>query len=80
MPESIRRVQVILGSVVTLCVALAVAVNEFVADVASALPSGWEDNALRIGAGVAAVLGAAAAGIRRVTEVSESKRGILPKR
>lgn len=73
-----RRLGVILGSVVTLVTALAVAVNAFVAEVAPELPSGWQDNATRIGTAVVSVLGLAAAAIRRVTEVSSTERGLLP--
>lgn len=73
-----QRIAVVLSSVVTLVVALALAVNEFVAQVAPALPDGWQDNATRIGVAVVTVLGAAAAAIRRVTEVPASQRGVLP--
>lgn len=73
-----RRLNTVLGSVVTLVTALAVIVNEFVAQVAPELPSGWEDNAVRIGAVVVSVLGAAAAAIRRLTEVPREERGLLP--
>lgn len=75
-----NRLGVVLGSVVTLVTALAVSVNTFVAEVAPALPDGWEDNAVRIGTAVVTVLGAAAAAIRRVTEVPPAERGILPPR
>lgn len=74
----IRQVTVILTSVVTLVTTLAVAVSVFVDEVADALPAGWQDNALSIGATVVSVLGAAAAAIRRVTEVPPDERGILP--
>lgn len=74
----VKQLNVILGSVVTLVVALASAVNAFVAEVAPSLPSGWQDNTLRIGTAVVSVLGAAAVAIRRVTEVPEAARGILP--
>jgi len=74
----VRQVNVILGSVVTLVTALAVAVNTFVAEVAPSLPDGWQDNTLRIGTAVVSVLGFAAAAIRRLTEVPEAARGILP--
>lgn len=74
----VRQVNVILGSVVTLVTALAVAVNTFVAEVAPELPDGWQDNTVRIGTAVVSVLGLAAAAIRRVTEVPEAARGILP--
>jgi len=73
-----RKLTVVLGSVVTLVVGLSLAVNEFVAQVAPELPSGWQDNAVRIGAAVVSALGAAAAAIRRVTEVEPEERGILP--
>jgi hypothetical protein len=73
-----HRLGVVLGSVLTLVVALSVAVNEFVAQVAPELPGGWQDNAVRIGAAVVSVLGLAAAAIRRVTEVPSEERGILP--
>jgi len=74
-----KRLGVILSSVVTLVTALAVAVNEFVAQVAPELPSGWQDNAVRVGVAVVTVLGSAAAAIRRLTEVPSEERGILPK-
>lgn len=54
------------------------AVNEFVAQVAPELPSGWQDNATRIGVAITSVLGVAAAAIRRVTEVKPEQRCILP--
>jgi hypothetical protein len=74
----VQRLNVVLGSVVTLVVALGVVVNAFVAEIAPQLPSGWEDNTTRIGAAVVSVLGFAAVGIRRLTEVPDSQRGILP--
>jgi hypothetical protein len=74
----VRSLNVILGSVVTLVVALGVAVNTFVAEVAPELPDGWQDNATRIGTAIVTVLGFAAAAIRRLTEVPPSARGILP--
>jgi len=74
----VRSINVILGSVVTLVTAAAVALNSFVAEVAPELPNGWEDNATRIGAAVVSVLGLAAAAIRRLTEVPPQARGILP--
>jgi hypothetical protein len=72
-----KRLAVILGSVVTLVTGLAVAVNEFVAQVAPELPDGWQDNAVRIGVAAVAVLGFAATAIRRLTEVPPSARGVL---
>jgi hypothetical protein len=74
----VQRLNVVLGSVVTLVVALGVAVNAFVAEVAPQLPNGWEDNTTRIGTAIVTVLGFAAAGIRRLTEVPAAARGILP--
>lgn len=73
-----RRVNTVLGSVVFLVTALAVALNEFVVQVAPELPDGWQDNAVRIGTAVVAVLGAAAAAVRRLTEVPKEERGLLP--
>lgn len=73
-----RRLEVILGSVVTLVTALAVAVNAFITQVAPQLPDGWQDNALTIGGAVVSVLTAAALAIRRLTEVPADQRGILP--
>jgi hypothetical protein len=73
-----RRLSVVLGSVVTLVTALAVAVNEFAAQVAPELPSAWQDNATRIGVAITSVLGTAAAAIRRVTEVKPGQRCIRP--
>jgi hypothetical protein len=75
-----RRIEVILGSVVTLVTAFAVAVNTFVAQVAPQLPQGWQDNAVSIGTAVVSVLTLAALAIRRLTEVPEDQRGILPPR
>lgn len=72
-----RRLSAIASSVVTLATALAVAVNLFVAEVAPQLPQGWQDNATRIGAAVVGVLLAAAAAIRRVTEVPKEARGLV---
>jgi hypothetical protein len=74
----VQRVNVILGSVVTLVVAATLAVNTFVAEVAPELPDGWQDNATRIGTAIVTVLGFAAAAIRRLTEVPAAARGILP--
>lgn len=76
LTKLVQRANSLLGSVVFLATALAVAINEFVAQVAPELPGGWEDNAVRIGAMVAAVLGSAAAAIRRVTEVPPTARGL----
>jgi hypothetical protein len=73
-----QRIAVVLSSVVTLVVALAVAANEFTAQVVPALPDGWQDNAARIGVAVVTVLATAAAAIRRVTEVPPEARGVLP--
>lgn len=73
-----QRIQVVLGSIVTLAVALAAAVNSTAALIAPALPDGWEDNAFRAAAAIVAVLGSAVLAIRRVTEVPPSQRGILP--
>jgi hypothetical protein len=72
-----KRLNVILTSVVTFATALAVAVNELTAAVAPELPSGWQDNALRIGGLVVAVLGAAVTAIRKVTQVPAEQRGLL---
>lgn len=72
-----KRLGVILGSVPLLVTAVAVAVNEFVATVAPELPDGWEDNATRIGTAVVTVLLAAAAAVRRLTEVPVEARGVL---
>jgi hypothetical protein len=71
-----RRLNVVLGSVVFFTTALAVSVNEFVAQVAPELPGGWEDTALRIGAAVVSVLGSVALAVRRVTEVPADARGL----
>lgn len=72
-----KRLGAILGSVVVFATALAVAVNEFVAQVAPELPDGWEDNAVRVGTAIVTVLGLAAAAIRRVTEVPPPARGVI---
>lgn len=72
------RVRVVLGSIVTLATALAVTVTNFVDQVTPALPDGWQDNAVSIGAAVVAVLASAATAVRRLTEVPASQRGILP--
>jgi hypothetical protein len=74
----VRSVNVILGSVVTLVVALSVAVTAFADEAIGALPAGWQDNAAGVAVAVVTVLGAAAAAIRRLTEVPPSARGILP--
>lgn len=78
LTDFFRRLNTVLGSVVFLVTGLAVAVNEFVAQVAPELPDGWEDNAVRIGAAVVAVLSAAAAAVRRLTEVDPGDRSLLP--
>lgn len=73
-----RRLGVVLGSVVTLVTGLAVLVNEFAGAVVTSLPDGWQDNAARIALGVVTTLTAAAAAVRRLTEVPDSERGLLP--
>jgi hypothetical protein len=73
-----KRVATVLGSVVLLATGMAVAINEFVGQVAPALPAGWQDNAVRIGAAAVAVLLATAAAARRLTEVAKGERGLLP--
>ena len=74
-----QRIQVVLGSIVTLAVALAAAVNSTVGLIAPALPDGWQDNAFRAAGAVVAVLGSAVLAIRRVTEVPPAERGLLPR-
>lgn len=78
LADWVKRLNVILGSVVTLVVALGVAVTAFADEVIGTLPSGWQDNAAGIATAVVTVLAAAAAAIRRLTEVPPSARGILP--
>lgn len=78
--DFMKRVSTVLGSVVLLATGLSVAVNEFVGQVAPELPSGWQDNFVRIGSAVVAVLLATAAAARRLTEVDRGERGLLPPR
>jgi len=76
--ENLARARVIAGSAITLLTALAIGVTTFVNEVAAALPSGWQDNALAIGGTAVAWIGAAVAALRRVTPVAPEQRGVLP--
>jgi hypothetical protein len=73
-----RKATVVLGSLVTLVTALAVAISQFITAVAPSLPNGWQDDAFRWGGIVTTVLLAAMAGLRRLTEVPKDQHGILP--
>lgn len=78
IPDLVRRLNTIAGSVVTLITTAAVAVNLFVDEVTPSLPDGWQDNAVSIGTAVVSILGFAALAIRRLTEVPEGERSLLP--
>ena len=63
LTDFVRRVGVILGSVVTLVTGLAAIAASFIDEVTPALPDGWQDNAVQIGGVVVAVLLSAAAAL-----------------
>lgn len=78
MSKLVARVKVLLKAAPTYLVAAGAVVTIVADEVAKALPTGWQDNALQIGGAVVPVIAAATAIVRRVTPVVEHQRGLLP--
>jgi hypothetical protein len=78
LSDIVRRISTVAGSVVVLATGLAVLVEAFIVTAAPALPDGWQDNAFTIGGAVVTALMTAATAVRRLTEVPDHERGLLP--
>ena len=75
----VAKLKVILKAAPTWIITAALIVPIVADEVGKVVPAGWQDNVVSISGRVLAILGAAAAIIRRVTPVAKDQRGILPK-
>lgn len=78
MSKLIKRIRVLLTAAPTYLAGAAVVVAAVSDEVAKAVPDGWQDNVVAIGAPVLAALAAVTAIVRRVTPVFGAARGLLP--
>jgi hypothetical protein len=78
MTNLLKRIRVLLSAAPTYLAGAAVVVAAVSDEVAKAVPEGWQDNVVSVGAPILAGLAAITAIVRRVTPVFAEHRGLIP--